>query len=96
MFRSGIFAYSLFTLGPPVAKKQKTAPVVVGDDEGVEAESGANEDAKDEEPVEDEGEEEAPADTAATSGPAAAAAKEKAGVVPKESDLPEIEAAEEE
>jgi hypothetical protein len=77
--------------GPPVAKKQKTAPIV-DDDEGVEV----AETDKDDEPVEEEGEEEAAADTAKKSGPAAAAVKEKGGVVPKESDLSEIEAAEEE
>lgn len=38
--------------------------------------------------------EESAADTAAESGPAAAAAEAKGDVVPKESDLPEIEVAE--
>lgn len=85
---------------PPAAKKQKTAPVVVDDDE---AENGAKGE-EDEEPDEgedeelDEGEdvEESAADTAAQSGPAADAAEDKGGVVPKESDLPETEVAEEE
>lgn len=40
----------------------------------------------------DEGEEEDVADTARTSGPAAAAAKAKGSVVPKESDLSEVDA----
>lgn len=40
--------------------------------------------------------EESAADTAAQSEPAADAAEDKGDVVPKESDLPEVEAAEEE
>ena len=40
--------------------------------------------------------EESAADTAAESGPAADVAEKKGDVVPKESDLPEIEASEEE
>lgn len=55
-----------------------------------------DEDEPAEEEGEEEGEEESAADTAKESGPAAAAAQAKGGVVPKESDLPEIEAAEEE
>lgn len=54
----------------------------------------------DEEPAkeedEEEGEEETADDTAAKSGPAAAAARNKADVIPKESDLPEVEAIEKE
>jgi hypothetical protein len=75
----------LYTSAPPKAKKRKTAPVA--EEEGAE-ENGANGD-------DAEGdEEEDAADTAETSGPAAAAAKAKGGDVPKESDLPEVDAEE--
>lgn len=84
--------------GAPAAKKQKTAPVVVDDDEvenGAEGEEG-EEGEEDEEVDEGEDVEESSPDAAADNGPSAAAAKDKGGAVPKESDLPEIEAAEEE
>lgn len=70
--------------------------MVVDDDEGVEVAAEGAEDAEPEAEAEAEEpeEEEKVADTAAKSGPAAAAVKAKGDVVPKESDLPEVEAAE--
>lgn len=82
--------------GPPAHKKQKTENGTNGKKKEVEEEGNEEkeEDEEEEEPAEEEGEDEDADDTAETSGPAAAAAKAKAGVVPKESDLPEVDAAE--
>lgn len=85
------FLTVLYTPAPPKAKKRKTAPTVE-DEEDVE-ENGANGDDAEGQEEEEEEEEEAD-DTAKTSGPAAAAAKAKGGDIPKESDLPEVDAEE--
>lgn len=72
---------------PPAAKKRKTDVPVVGDEEVEKPANGTKAD-------QDNGEEEQAADTAEKSAPAEAAAKAKGGDVPKESDLPEVEAQE--
>lgn len=89
---------------PPKAKKRKTEqPEEVGDDEGVEgaddeedavAAPGEYDEEDGEEEPGDDDEEEAD-ETAKGSGPAASAKAAKGNTVPKESNLEEIEAAEE-
>lgn len=92
-------AYIHLFSGAPAAKKQKTEAIPVDDDEGSEGANGASGERDEElgeEDAEEDAEEESAADTATKSVPAASAARAKEGVVPKESDLSEIEAAEEE
>lgn len=79
----------------PKAKRQKTAPSgpeVVDDDEAEGEEDGADDD---EEPEAEGGDEDEDAeDTAKSGGPAASAKKNKQNDVPKEDDLEEVDAVE--